>query len=77
MSVLSLLLISNWYFLHMDLLRIRKTLSVSGSWFIRLSSAFVFSDPEPQTINILYGWSGILGQFGLCFFISSFVYNQN
>ena len=57
----------------MDLLRIKKTLSVSGSWFIRLSSAFVFPDPEPQTINILHGWSRILGQFGLCFFMSSFV----
>ena len=30
-------------------------LSRSGSWFIRLSNAFVFADPEPATINILFG----------------------
>ena len=31
-----------------------------------------FSDTEPPIINILYGWSGICGQFGLCSFIFSF-----
>ena len=43
------------------------------SWFVRSSNVFVFPDPEPPAINILYGWSGISGQFGLCYFVSSFV----
>ena len=42
-------------------------LSVFVSWFIRLSNASVFPDPEPPTFNILYGWTGISAQFGLCF----------
>ena len=50
-----------------------KKLSISGSWFIRLSNAYVCPDPEPPTINILYGWLGISGQFGLCSFMSSSV----
>ena len=32
---------------------------MSGSLFTSLSNAFVFPDPEPPNINILYGWSGI------------------
>ena len=40
---------------------------------MRLSNAFVFPDPEPPAIIILYGWSGISGQSGLCYFLSSFV----
>ena len=41
----------------------------------RLSNAFVFPDPEPPTINNLYGWSGISGEVELCSYvvISSFV----
>ena len=31
-----------------------------------------FPDPEPPTINILYGWSEMSGQFGSCSFVSSF-----
>ena len=50
-----------------------KKLSISGSWFIRLSNPFVCPDPEPPTINILCGWLGISGQFGLCSFMSSSV----
>ena len=38
---------------------------MSGSWFIRLSSAFAFPDPQPPIINILCGQSGIPGQLGL------------
>ena len=32
-----------------------------------------FVNPEPPIINILYGWSEICGQFGLCSFTFSFV----
>ena len=48
-------------------------LSISGSLFVRLSNAFVFPNPEPRTINILYGWSGTSGQFRLCCFMFSIV----
>ena len=40
--------------------------------YIRFNE-FVFPDPEPPTINVLYGWSGISGQLGLCSFVSYFV----
>ena len=33
---------------------------------VKFSNTFVFPGPEPPTINILYGWCGIYGQFGLC-----------
>ena len=33
---------------------------------VKFSNTFVFPGPEPPTINILYGWYGIYGQFGLC-----------
>ena len=48
-------------------------LSMSGSWFIRLSNALCFGDPEPPTVNILYERSEISGEFGLCSFMSSFI----
>ena len=48
-------------------------LLISGSRFIRWSNAFVFSDPEPPTINILYACSAISDQFGLCSFVFSSV----
>ena len=35
---------------------------------MRLSNAFDFPNPEPPTINTLYGWSGICSQFGLLFY---------
>ena len=47
-------------------------LSISGCLFFRLNNEFVFSDPEPPIVNILYGWSRIFGQFGLCSFMFSF-----
>ena len=34
-------------------------------------SAFVFQDPEPRIIDILYGWSGIYGQFLWCLVLFS------
>ena len=42
-------------------------LSMSRSWFIGLSNANVLHDAEPPIINILHGWSGTYGQFGLSF----------
>ena len=39
---------------------------MSGWFSIKFNNAFVFPDPEPPIINILYGWSGIYGQFLLC-----------
>ena len=39
------LLFKNWHF--------------SGSSFIRFNNKFVFPDPEPPIINILYGWSNL------------------
>ena len=47
-------------------------LSISGCWFIKLNNGFVFPDPEQPIINILYEWSGICDQFGLCSFMISF-----
>ena len=44
-------------------------LSISGCWSIRLNNEFIFPDPEPPISNILYGWTGICGQFGLCSFM--------
>ena len=41
--------------------------------FIKLSNVFVFPDPEPPIINILFGWSGIYGHFKLCSLLCSFV----
>ena len=39
---------------------------MSGWFSIKFIDAFVFPDPEPPIINILYGWSEIHGQFLLC-----------
>ena len=36
-----------------------------------------FLGPEPAIINVLYGWSGIWDQFGLCYFIFWFVSEWN
>ena len=70
----SRLWISNWYFASYRSLRYKWILSISCWWLITLLIyGFVFQDPEPPANNILYGWSGICGQFALCFFMSSFV----
>ena len=69
MPVLSLLLISNWYFASNGSLAYKKILLIPGWWLIRLNNEFVFPDPESTIINILYEWSDIFGQFGLCSFI--------
>ena len=38
-------------------------------WFIGWNNEFVFPDSEPSIINILYGWLGISGQFGLFLYV--------
>ena len=42
-----------------------------GKWLIKLSNAFVLPGQERLIINILYRWSGMCCQFGLCSLISS------
>ena len=46
---------------------------MSGSLFIGFSNAFVFPDPEHETVNIRYGWSESSDHFALYVFMSSFV----
>ena len=42
------------------------------SWVsIKFNNKFVFPDPEPPVINVLYGRSGIYGQFLLCLVLFS------
>ena len=48
-------------------------LSVSSWWFIRLSNAFIFCDPEPPIINVLYEWSGMCDQFRVSVIVYSSV----
>ena len=72
--VLSFVLIENWYFASYGSLAYKYILSVCGCWFIRLNNEFVFPDPEPLIINILYGWSWISGQSRL-FSVVFFFYN--
>ena len=53
--VLYLLFIKNWYLVSYGTLAYKYILSISGWLFIKVNNAFVFSDPEPPIINILYG----------------------
>ena len=39
---------------------------MSRGSFIKFDNEFVFPDPEPSIINMLYEWSRIYGHFGLC-----------
>ena len=71
-----LFLIKNWYLSWYRSFAYKYILSISGWLFIKFSNAFVFTDPEPPIINILYGWSGIYGQLGLCFLSFSLVYSS-
>ena len=71
MLVFFLLLISNWYCVSFGSFAYKMILSISVSWFIRLSNAFVYPDPEHPIINVLYIWSGISDQSGLFSFMSS------
>ena len=65
--------IKNWCFALCGSLEYKQTSSISGCWFTRSNDEFVFSDPKLLIINILYGWSGVVGPFGLCTFMFSFV----
>ena len=38
---------------------------MSGWFSIEFNNTFVFPDPESPIINILYGLSGVCGQFSL------------
>ena len=49
---------------------------MSGSISIKFNNKFVFPDPEPPIINILYGWSEIYGQFLLCSVLFSLTYSS-
>ena len=49
----------------------------SGWFFIKFNNTFVFQDPESPIINILYGWSGLYGQFLLCSVLFSLQGHQN
>ena len=69
----SRLLINYWSIASDGYLVYKYILSISGWWSIEFNDAFVFPDPEPLVINILYGWSGIHGHFGLCCFLFSLV----
>ena len=52
---------------------INNTIIIIILVFIKLSNAFVFSDPEPPIINSLFVSSGICGQLVLSFFMFSLV----
>ena len=71
--VLSLLLIKIWYFASYGSSAYKYILSISCWLFVKFVNAFVFPDPQPPIINILYGWSGIYGYFKLCSVLFSFV----
>ena len=68
---LSLLLIKYWYFDSYGSLAYKYILSMSGWFSIKFNNKFVFLDPETPIINILYGWSGIYGQFLLCLLLNA------
>ena len=59
----SLLLIKYCYFDSYGSFAYKYILSMSGCFSIKFNNKFVFPDPEPSIINILYGWSGTYGQF--------------
>ena len=74
--MLSLFLIKNWYLSSYGSLAYKYILSMSCWLCIKFSNAFVFPDPEPPIINILYGWSEIYGQLRLCFLLFLLVYSS-
>ena len=74
------MLFNYWYFALNGSFVYKYILSISAWLFIKFNNAFVFPDPEPPIISILYGWSGIYGHFKLyeCSYCSvsfSFVYS--
>ena len=75
MPTFSLISIKYWYFASYGSLAYKYILSMSGYFSIKFNNTFVFPEPEPPIINILYGWSGIHGQFLLCSVLSSLLLN--
>ena len=73
--VLSRLLIINRYFAlngSYNGYYINEILSISGYWFIRWIDEFLFPDPEPPIINILYNDQEFLANLDyviLCFLL--------
>ena len=52
---------------------INNPVMLSSYFLITLSDAFACLDWEPPIAYILFGWSGICGQFGLCSLLFYFV----
>ena len=48
-------------------------MSISSCYFIELSNALGFPDPEPPNIKIMWGWFGIYDHFLLCSLLFSFL----
>ena len=71
--VLSLLFIKNLYLASCGSLAYKYISLISGWLFIKFNNAFIFPDPEPPVISILYGQSGIYHHFKLCSVVFSFV----
>ena len=72
-SLLFRFLINIRRFFSNESLAYKWILSISCYWLIKLNNKFVFPDHQPPIINILYGWSGICGYFGLYCLLFSFV----
>ena len=49
---------------------------MSGWFSVKFNNTFAFPDPEPQIINVLYGCSGVYGQFLLCSVLFSLTYSS-
>ena len=58
MPTFSRILIKYCYFASYGSLAYKYILSMSGWLSIKFNNTFVFPDPEPPIIDILYGWSG-------------------
>ena len=70
--MLSLLSIKIWYLASYGPLAYKYILSISGYLFNEFNNSFVFPDPEPPIISILFGLSEIYGHFKLCSVLFSF-----
>ena len=71
------MLIKNRYFSSYGSFAYEYILPISSWLFIKFNNAFVFPDPEPPIINILYGWSEIYGHYMLCFIFISIIIKIN
>ena len=67
----SLSLMKYWYFDSYGSFAHKYILSMSRWFSTKFDNIFVFPDPERPIVNILYGWSGIYGQFLLCLVLFS------